>query len=168
MQKRNLATLLKNRLASARKVVVLGVGSELRADDAAGLMVCRALKNPSKDNKLSRRLKVVFGETAPENMTGLVRRLKPTHVIIVDCADISKKAGAIALIEHDAVKGVSFSTHQLPMEIMAGYLERELNCDVIVIGIQPKTIKFGAPVSGAVKKAALKLAREIEASLKKG
>ncbi len=160
----SLRTLLKNRLHQARKTVVLGVGSDLRSDDVAGLLVAQSLKTTLKNKSLSRRLKVVFGCTAPENMTGQIRRLKPSHIIIVDSAQMGKKAGAIELIEYGSIDGVSFSTHQLPLEILARYLREELECDVFVIGIQPKSIKFGFAVSREVKSAASRLAAAIAAA----
>jgi hydrogenase 3 maturation protease len=153
-----LKTLLKNRLAGARKVVVVGVGSDLRADDVAGLLVVERLQHFLRGKK-SCRLRVVFGDTAPENMTGPIRRHQPSHVVIVDSAEMQKKAGAITLIDPEKIKGVSFSTHQLPLSIMVRYLGQELACEVLVIGIQPNSVAFGGPVSGCVKRSAGRLAQ---------
>ena len=38
-----LLTVLREKLAGATRVAILGVGSELRADDAAGIMVAQEL-----------------------------------------------------------------------------------------------------------------------------
>jgi len=145
-----LEIILKNKLKTAKKVVLLGVGSDLRGDDAAGMLVAGRLKSS---------LKVVFGSTAPENMTGEVRRLQPTHLIIVDAAQMGKKAGAIEVIEPNRVEDVIFTTHQLPLNILARYLKYEVGCEVILVGIQPKTLKFGKPVSREVKASVSKLVR---------
>jgi hydrogenase 3 maturation protease len=157
----SLKTLLKNRLSGAGSVVVLGVGSSLRADDAAGLLVAENLKSLLKHRSLSRRVKIILGCTAPENMTGEIRRFKPTHVIIVDCAQMGRKAGTSLLIEPEAINGVSFSTHQLPLEIFIRYLSQEIGCDSVVVGMEPKNIKFGTVVSPAVMASARKLARTL-------
>jgi hydrogenase 3 maturation protease len=154
----SLKTLLKNRLKGARKIVVLGVGSDLRADDVAGLLVAEHLQHSLRGKK-SGRLRVVFGDTAPENMTGPIRRHQPSHVVIVDSAEMEKKAGTITLIDSEKIEGVTFSTHQLPLSIMARYLGQELACEVLVIGIQPNSITFGGSVSSPVKKAAGQLAQ---------
>lgn len=159
-----LETILRNKLETAkrakraRRVVLLGVGSDLRGDDAAGMLVASRLKSC---------LKVVFGATAPENLTGEVRRLKPTHLIIVDAAQMGKKAGTIEVIEPDRAEGVTFTTHQLPLNILTHYLKQEVGCEVILIGIQPKTLKFGKPVSSEVKSSVSKLATLIKNILKK-
>ena len=146
----DLESLLKKRLRNSKKIVLLGIGSLLRADDAAGMLVAERLKN-FKTKRTNFR--VLFGETAPENLTGEIKRLKPKDVIIVDAADTGKLAGAVTVFQPQELKGVTFSTHQLPLSILAKYLVESLHCRVIILGIQPKTLKFGLPCSKEVKQA---------------
>ena len=143
----NLKTILKQKLKDAKRIVVLGIGSELRADDAAGLIVAEELK---KIKNL--KLKVFLGSTAPENFTGEIIKFKPTHILIVDSVDTDQKPGFILLINPDEVGGVSFSTHMLPVKMMVDYLLASLECEIIIIGIQPKVLLFGETISKEVKK----------------
>lgn len=160
---RHPATILRNKLKGTRKTLVLGVGSDLRGDDAAGMLAAEHLEKISANNKaLKRRLKVLFGATAPENLTSEIRRFKPTHVVIVDAAQLNKRAGAIEVIEADRIEGVTFTTHQLPLSILARYLQEEVGCQIILIGIQPKTLAFAKPVSREVLTSASKLATIIK------
>jgi hydrogenase 3 maturation protease len=145
----NLKTQLKKKLKDAKKIAVLGIGSELRADDAAGLLVAEELK---KIKNL--KLKVFLGSTAPENFTGEIIKYKPTHVIIVDSVDTDKKPGFILLIDPVDVGGISFSTHMLPVKMLVDYLLASLKCEIIIIGIQPKILSFGEIVSEEVKESA--------------
>ena len=85
----SLTTELKNRLKAAKRIAVLGVGSELRGDDVAGMLVAGAVQKKSK------KIRVFLGATAPENLTGEIIKFKPTHLIIVDTADIKEKPGTI-------------------------------------------------------------------------
>src|SRR5665647_2924663 len=137
----NLKTILKQKLKDAKRIVVLGIGSELRADDAAGLIVAEELK---KIKNL--KLKVFLGSTAPENFTGEIIKFKPTHILIVDSVDTDQKPGFILLINPDEVGGVSFSTHMLPVKMMVDYLLASLECEIIIIGIQPKILLFGETI----------------------
>ena len=148
---RNLKNLLKNRLQGAVRIVVLGVGSELRADDAAGMLVAGRLRDYYKKRTARPAVKVLLGSTAPENLTGEIKKLRPSHIIIVDSADTGKKAGTIVLINPQEIGGISFCTHQLPPKILVDYLLQSLDCRVIVIGIQPKTLLFGAGCSREVE-----------------
>jgi len=145
----NLATELKSRLKTAKKVAVLGVGSELRGDDAAGMLVAQTV---SKYERRKRSFRVFMGSTAPENLTGEIIKFKPSHIIIVDTADIKQKPGTILLLKAgDLADGVSFSTHKLPPKVMMDYFVKKLKCSISIIGIQPKCIKFDANVSKEVK-----------------
>jgi hydrogenase 3 maturation protease len=149
---RILKAALKKQLNNAKKIALLGVGSEFRQDDACGMLVAEALKNSCSAAKQCKKLKVFFGATAPENLTGEIKKFNPSHVIIVDAADTGKKAGSITLIKPQEATGISFSTHQLPLSIMVDYLIQSIACEVIIIGIQPKTTNFGSEVSSEVKK----------------
>ena len=143
----NLKTQLKKKLKDAKKIAVLGIGSELRADDGAGLLVAEELK---KIKNL--KLKVFLGSTAPENFTGEIIKHKPTHIIIIDSVDTDQKPGFILLISPEEVGGISFSTHMLPIKMMVDYLLASLKCEIIIIGIQPKILTFGEIMSEEVKK----------------
>jgi hydrogenase 3 maturation protease len=126
-------------------VVVLGVGSELRSDDAAGVRVAAALGR----HRL-RGVTAMDGGSAPENCTAELRQLSPSHLVIVDCAQMGEAPGTVRLIEAADIAGVSFGTHALPLTVLADYVTREIGCRVTVIGIQPATIEFGESISPAV------------------
>ncbi|MFA5338341.1 MAG: hydrogenase maturation peptidase HycI [Candidatus Omnitrophota bacterium] len=146
----NLLAQLINKLKGAKRIVILGVGSELRSDDAAGLIIAKAIQKKISKSKKP-QVNVLLGETAPENFTGEIKRLKPTHLIIIDAADISKKSGDVVLFNPEDIKGISFCTHQLPMNIMIDYLKKYIECDVLIVGIQPKSLKVGNKLSKEVK-----------------
>jgi hydrogenase 3 maturation protease len=150
-----LKTNLKSRLEGAAKIAVLGIGSLLRADDAAGMLVAENIEKHRGKTNGKPEVKVFFGETAPENLTGEIKKFEPTHLIIVDSGDTGKNPGAITVISPEEETGVSFSTHQLPTGIMIDYLLKFIPCRVTVIVIQPKDLNFNHPLSkgaaGAVK-----------------
>jgi hydrogenase 3 maturation protease len=130
----------------------LGVGSDLRGDDAAGVLIAQNLcKTHPKNKKV--QFQVIIGGTAPESLTGEIKRFSPTHLVIIDAADMNKKPGATALLNPEEAAGISFSTHQLPLKIMIDYLLKSISCQISVIGIQPKTLAFGAPCSPEVAQA---------------
>ena len=142
----DLTTELKNRLKGSKRTALLGVGSELRGDDAAGMLVAETV------SKKSKKVKVFFGSTAPENLAGEIIKYEPSHIIIVDTADIKQKPGTVLLLNaEDLAQGVSLSTHKLPPKVMMDYFAKELKCKIFIVGIQPKTIKFDATVSKEVK-----------------
>jgi hydrogenase 3 maturation protease len=155
---------LEQRCAGARRIAVLGVGSDLRGDDAAGLLVARqieraAAKARAESAKPGRgpAFRVFHGGTTPENLTGEIRRWAPTHLVIVDAADFGGEPGAIRLIDPEDAGGVSFSTHSLPLSVLASYIQSQAPCEIMLLGIQPASVEFGAPVSAKVRSAARKV-----------
>ena len=144
-----LKKLLQKSLNGAARVAVVGIGSDLRAVDAAGELVAQQVQKNLK--KSSKTTAFFFTSTAPENFTGEIKKFRPGLVIIIDAAELNKKPGAVIVIPSRKISGESFSTHRIPTKVMADYLRLSLKCKVIVIGIQPKTIAFAKPVSKEVQ-----------------
>ena len=152
-----LKKTLKTRLEDASRIAVLGIGSDLRGDDAAGMIAAEKIK---KFFKTSRRIKVYLGGTAPENLTGEIKRFKPTHLLIIDTADMKEKPGTILFLDPEIIgEGVTFTTHKLPAKVLVQYFQSSFPCKVIFIGIQPKAIDFGKAVSKAVESASSAVAK---------
>lgn len=150
----DLLSHLRLKTRKKNKVSILCIGSGLRGDDAAGLLVARSLGLFIQKSRLRHRVQVVSGETAPENFTGLIRKFRPAHIILIDSADMGCCAGEVRVIDPGSIAGMSFCTHRLPLSVMIEYLRRSMRCGVTVIGIQPETVVFAAPVSSRARKAA--------------
>jgi len=163
----SLEKFLKNRLKDASKVAILAIGSEFRGDDAAGLFVAENLKKLLK-NRIGRKLKIFIGATAPENLTGDIKRFKPSHILLVDSVNFKDKPGSIVVLSPlDIGDGVSFSTHKMPAKVLMQYFLNSFSCDPILIGIQPASIDFGKKPSKEVvssaKEAASAIAKSVNA-----
>ena len=150
-------------LSGARCVGVLGVGSELRADDAAGMLVAELLDIYANRKTSRTKLGIFYGGTAPENLTGEIKRFAPTHLIVIDTADFGEKPGHVQMFDKENVGNFSFSTHKLPIKVMIDYLLQSIdNMKVSIIGLQPKSLDFGKTPSEEVKTSVNDLASIIE------
>ncbi len=162
---RSLEAILGERLRSAERVAVLAIGSTLRGDDAAGMLAGDALvklAGPAAEERLS----VFLGGTAPENLTGAIKAFGPTHLVIVDAADMGCEPGHAALIEEGAAGlNTSASTHGLPVTMLAEYLRSFTGCEVVIVGIQPGGREFGQEPSERVRAAAERVAAAIAAAM---
>ena len=152
---REIKKALENRLKLAQRVALLAVGSQDKGDDAAGVLAVGGLTNTSKFH-------IFIGATAPENLTGEIKKYNPTHIIIIDSADLGQKPGTVKIFDPQQITGDSFSTHRLPLKMLAEYLRVSLNCDIMVIGIQPKSVKFSDSVCPEVQEAVNKLSQIIK------
>ena len=161
-----LLDLLRERFSGSRKIAVLGVGSELRRDDFAGMAVARKLLALFEGRD---EIGVFLGETAPENNTGAITRFlksaETSHLLLVDAADMKLAAGEIRIIALGDEDGHSCSTHQLPIGILVKYFQNASGCGATILGIQPASTAFGQEMAPVIKRAVLKTVKLLAAAL---
>jgi hydrogenase 3 maturation protease len=147
------------------RVALVGIGQELRGDDAAGVLVARLLEQTLKVSETFRVLRdsllVIDAGPAPENCTGLLRRFQPNLVLLVDAAQLDELPGAVRWLDWQETTGLSASTHTLPPYMLAEYLVLELNCEVALLGLQPGDTTAGAPLSPSVQAAVEEVVRQL-------
>lgn len=170
-----LAIKLRNSLQGAARLAVLAIGSDLRGDDAAGSLIAQHLTDDSQHTPKQTMLgggadrvatgtviEIFQGGSAPENTTGAIKAFAPTHLLIVDAADMGLPPGSADLIDRSALAASSsMSTHSLPLGVLLDYLESFLHCRSIIMGIQPAHRDFGRPVTPAVATACRDAAQAI-------
>ena len=74
------------------KVLVIGVGNRMRADDAVGPLAIDKLKESS--NLPSDWMLIDAGEV-PENALGLVEKEKPDRLLLIDACDWDAEPGEV-------------------------------------------------------------------------
>jgi hydrogenase 3 maturation protease len=136
-------------LKDVRRVAIIGIGSDLRADDAAGVEVVRSLRGHLK----SPNVLLIDGGVAPENFTAQIKKFRPTHVIMIDATDLGLKPGTASIVDLNTITGPSIFSHRLPLSIFADYLRAHDETKIILIGIQPANARVGAEMSKEVKSA---------------
>lgn len=154
-----LKEALKSKLKNKQKIVVLGIGSDLRGDDASGLIAARIVSRRISRRKADGVIAAAFAESVPENITGLIRKIKPGYVVVIDSAQhIGKRAGDFCVIDPSDIEKNLVSTHKVSLDVLSRYLEQSIGCKMFIIGIQPKSIRFGSSVTKQVELAAKKVA----------
>jgi hydrogenase maturation protease HycI len=131
------------------RAILLCIGSELRADDAAAVLAGRKIAAQLVSGA---RLEVILGETAPENFTGVIINSKPDLVILFDALEAGHEPGTVVLMDPEKIEEAGqTSTHKMPAGLLVRYLKLSLpECRIVLLGIQPKSMTFGGPVSDAV------------------
>lgn len=150
--------LRNDRVTIDLRIALLGVGSELNGDDAAGIQVARLLK---KAAGLPADFLAIDGGSIPENASGPLRRFAPDIVIIVDAADMGEDPGTVKWLVESEIGGISASTHTLPLSVLGGFLNKEFGCETVYLGIQPRQLEFAQGLSPEVEKAVKHVVREI-------
>lgn len=147
-----MKTNLKSRLEGCRRLALLGVGTELCGDDGAGILAVRHLRSlVSRQPFGSIQFEGFEGGNAPENATGFIAAFQPTHIVLVDAAEIGATAGEFREILPHEIPDTCFSTHTLPLAMLTEYLARTTGAATTVIGIQPENLGFDIPLSAPVR-----------------
>jgi hydrogenase maturation protease HycI len=148
----DIGKFLKEWLDGAQRLAIVGVGSTLRGDDAAGMCVVERLAGeyPEESNP---RLLFCPGETAPENFSGKIRAFNPTHLLLIDAADIGLAPGEIVEIAPEKVGGPGFLSHMLPLKVLVTYLAGDTGTKALLLGIQYQSLEFDGPLTPEVASA---------------
>ncbi|MBN1125463.1 MAG: hydrogenase maturation protease [Sedimentisphaerales bacterium] len=143
---------LRNRLSNIRpeRIVILGMGHELRGDDGVGPMICRTL------NKQIRTHVIDVG-TTPENYIQRIVRLEPQVLLIIDAADNDNPPGTAQLWNPDHLADISTGTHCPSPRLFVDLIRRQISLDCIFLTIQPAHIELGSALSKSVNVTARKL-----------
>jgi len=144
------------------KSVVIGVGNELKADDGIGLRVAKDLQK-----ELAGKDTLVIPAEVPENYIQPIAKFRPELLVLVDTADFQGKAGEIRAIKDDEISKVFTNTHSVPLILLLEAIKKQVpKTRTIFIGIQPKTMDFGKPMSREVRQAGYKAADAIRKIVK--
>ncbi len=141
--------------------LVLGIGSRLGGDDAAGGYLVRELHRRLKQvAPPAPDVNAIDAATAPESYTAVVRKMRPALLVLVDTADMGLSPGSVRQIPPDRITIASFSTHRMPLSAFMTYVS-EFCGQVRLVGIQPAHMETGEGMSAAVRRSARELAGAI-------
>jgi hydrogenase 3 maturation protease len=140
---------LKKFLKGSKKIVILGIGNEIKGDDGLGSVIA----NKSSELFDKREDVIVFGGgTVPENYTGLIRNENPSHIILVDAVDMKKEPGYIRVVKKEEIANYNISTHAMPLSFLIKYMETTVDAQIILVGVQPKNMELAEEISKEVEK----------------
>ena len=126
---------LTSRLRGACRIAVLGIGSPLRGDDAAGPQLARRLGRMKADGVMA-----LDCASSPEGYTSRVKDFKADHVVLIDAVEAGLEPGEVVVLSGDQLSGLACNAHRLPLRLLATYLKEELGAEVILVGVQAKHV----------------------------
>ena len=157
-EKYDLQKALEKWLASAKRVVVAGIGNPIRTDDAVGVKIVQDL-----NGKVSERVYLIECETVPESFLEPIIEFKPTHVLLIDAAFLGLKPGAARLIDPERIAAFpAITTHMLPLRIFCEYITKMTEAKIALLLIEPKNNEFGEGLTPEVQAAAEKIANILQ------
>jgi hydrogenase 3 maturation protease len=140
---------LKKFLKNQEKIVILGIGNEIKGDDGLGPHIAWKLNDLFEEND---GVIVFDGGTVPENYTSLIRNEEPTHIILVDAVEMKKEPGYIRVVQKDEIAKYNISTHAMPISFLIKFMETTIGAKIILVGMQPKNMELAEEISPEVEK----------------
>lgn len=147
----SLKSQLSDFLKDCEKLIVLGVGNELKSDDGIGPFIIKKLQFENIENK---KLILIDGKTVPENFTGKIRKEKPTHMIIIDACLMNSNPGDMQIVDRYDFASIGISTHSMSLSFFVKYLEKDTDFKITFVGIEPESMDWGEKPTSKVEKAA--------------
>jgi hydrogenase 3 maturation protease len=126
-------------------IVVLGVGNSLHSDDGAGPAVAEKLAALGLPE-----ISAYNCGTTPENFTGVVRRMLPDLLVIVDAAEMGLAAGSVRRIPSEKIQDMTIGTHMLALSHLVRFLMDVVD-QILVVGVQPGCLWEGENLSEDVE-----------------
>lgn len=165
LERDGLLAAVSERLGKVARVVVCGVGNELRGDDAIGLYVAgrlSALRMPSF-------VTVVACGEVPENYLSEVVAHAPSHLILVDAAHAGLEPGTLVLVEGDEIQEHAISTHRLPLSLFCRMISSQMGgpVDIFILGVQVQSCGFGEALTPVVRDGADSLVAALAEAFKR-
>ncbi|MFW5898315.1 MAG: hydrogenase maturation peptidase HycI [Candidatus Saliniplasma sp.] len=127
----------------ARKLI-MGVGNDIRGDDAVGELVAREFEKPGWET--------VDCGSVPENHIIMVEEGEYDLVLIIDAASMGLEPGEIRIVPREYLGVFTMSTHALPLSLVMDYLEDKVE-KVVLIGIQPEDMSLKEGITEKVEDA---------------
>ncbi|MDD2643888.1 MAG: hydrogenase maturation peptidase HycI [Methanobacteriaceae archaeon] len=142
---------LKKFLENYENLVIMGIGNELKTDDGLGPYIINYL-TPKLKNK--NNVTLINAGSAPENFTGKIKTLNPTHIILIDAVIMEEKPGFLRLVKKEEIKNMGISSHNMPLSYLINYLELEKTYKILFIGVQPADLSLQLGLTSNVKESA--------------
>lgn len=137
------------------KVAIVGLGYEMRGDNAAGVVIAHALQPLAEQ---CQNVVVIAAGTAPDHHTRLLRHAAPGLIVLVEAVEFNKPPGTVKWIPWDATANLMTATDTLTL---FNRLVNQLHCEIALIGIQPAETAVGAALSPEVRQAIDQVIKEL-------
>ncbi len=150
---------LQAEIKGAGKLVIIGTGNALKGDDAIGLLVA-GLLDSNLNRYQKKKVKVLRAHETIELYLKTIKRIKPSHLIIVEAMNTGKPPGTIRV---DKIN-VSHKPGSQMVEEVNDFLEKLAtvsSAKVYLVSIQPENLEFGHPITQSNRLSAKKLVESI-------
>ncbi len=148
--------------AARQRILVVGLGNLLLADDGVGVHAVRELSR-------SRRRGVTVAEVGTAVLDALHLFERADRVLAIDAMQAGGPPGQIYSFSlEDAENPHSkVSLHDFGLRSIFEFLNTPRRPEILVLGVEPQTIDYGLDLSPAVRAALPRLLEEVDAAIQR-
>lgn len=125
-------------------ILLVGMGNSLKADDGIGPAICSLLKETISGN-------IIDAGTVPENYIQVIIKKNPKIILFIDAIDFGAHPGTIRIFDSCQLFTGGISTHTLSPRLLSDMISQSIPAKIYFIGIQPKSMTIGYPMSQEVE-----------------
>ena len=126
---------LRNFLEDYEKLIILGIGNELKWDDGVGPYIISKLN----EEELNDNVLLINAQTVPENFTGKIRLENPSHILIIDACLMGMNPGECRVVDEKEFTNIGISTHSMSLSYFVKFLNQD---NLLFLGIEPETLEL--------------------------
>ena len=139
---------LRETIADSRSPVnLVGVGNELKSDDAAGLEIASSLRSRLGTSPAP-GVKIHAPTPMPERLLSKLASGEG-RIVVFDAVEASAKPGEVVFRSMADTKYGFFGTHNIPLKLVPGIAARLE--DFFLVGVQPVSLEVGLGLSETVR-----------------
>jgi hydrogenase 3 maturation protease len=125
-----------------KRILFVGVGNILRSDDGIGVYIVNRIVS----NQTKYTLNV---EVSLENYISTINKISPDVLILVDCIDFKQTPGYFNLLPIKDITETIIHSHHITLSRISDFFKMP----VLVLGIQPESLRVGEKLTERVKEA---------------
>jgi hydrogenase maturation protease len=137
----------------------------MRGDDYVGSFIAKRIIEAT-DSSFPDHVFIFDAEDSPESLISTLSKIGVRHVVFIDACEMRVRPGQIALLSVAETSYPFFTTHGIPLKVLAENLLA--GCEVWVLSIQPKQTDLEEELSPELREAAEHAADFIIVSLSEG
>ena len=122
-------------LKDYEKLIILGIGNELKYDDGVGPFIISELNKLNLNDDIL----LINAQTVPENFTGKIRIENPSHIILIDACLMGLNPGEFKIVDEEEFTNIGISTHSMSLSYFVKFLNHD---NVLFIGIEPHSMEL--------------------------
>ncbi len=131
---------------TARDIIFIGLGNDIRGDDGAGLVFLDRLKQKTEFEESI----FIRARTNPENYLQKIVDSQAKLVVFIDACHWGGKPGEMTWLDGENINKISISTHAFSIKMVEEFICAQKNIEFKYLGIEPKSMEIGEPLSGEV------------------